>query len=109
MSPAARRREQARDTLTSVAVGEEEDAASLAVGRDEVVHDDPGVLGDAPAKHTHPAATTFEKNEELRPSASSRVWPAPPLLLGCVQCSRGNQRGNRLTVDEYRTGMVMMM
>ena len=67
VSPAARRGEQARDTLTSVAVGEEEDAASLAVGRDEVVHDDPGVLGDAPAKHTHPAATTFEKNEELRP------------------------------------------
>lgn len=85
MSPAARGG-QARDTLTSVAVGEEEDAASLAIGRDKVVHDDPGVLGDAPAKHTHPAATAFEKNEELM---SGRPRPFYWVTRACVQCSTG--------------------
>ena len=43
-----------------MAVGEKEHAAHLAVGGDEVVHNDTGVLRDAPAEHTHPPPAATE-------------------------------------------------
>ena len=61
-----------------MAVREEEDAASLAVGRDEVVDDDPRVLRDAPAKHTHLRLRTW-----LAPvhTAVRAPPPLPPALF----------------------------